>query len=126
MSQSCSLRIQTAAFMFFFICESLGCMQRIIRFTVEYENVMVLNLFFSLSLVVERFCSMGRIGEIFILIVVTLATASSIQASCSKPLTFVATEGKNEACFVINRVPLVHAPADVTRTWQLFLMTPYQ
>ena len=108
--------------MFFFICESLGCM----HFTVEYENVMVLNLFFSLSLVVERFCSMGRIGEIFILIVVTLATASSIQASYSKPLTFVATEGKNEACLVINRVPLVHAPADVTRTWQLFVMTPYQ
>ena len=94
-----------------FICESLGCMQLIIRFTVGYENVMFFNLSFWLALLVKRFCSMGRIGAIFILIVVTLATASSKQASCSKPSSFVATEGKNEAFLVTNkRLRLVHLP----------------
>ena len=52
---------------------------------------------------VKRFCSMGLIGTIGILIVVTRATASSPQASCSRPSTFVATEGKNEELIVISQ-----------------------
>ena len=63
---------------------------------------------------------MGRIGTIFILIVVTLATASSKQASCSKPVTFVATEGRNEAFFCDNRPPLVHAPPVGTHALHFF------
>ena len=58
---------------------------------------------------------MGSIRIIFILIVVIRNTVSSKQASCSKPLTFVATEGKNDAKVLINRLPLVYAPAVATR-----------